>query len=135
MQFYRSPNQDSPQIGAEDLRNSLKLCRKSNSKCKISFIGITCGLSAPYVAGQLVEALEHPEEYSSVGLIGHNPISLARNDPIENWDHGTFRSISQDLEKSNRSIIITPVFGGETISGSSRMKGGSGLSFISGLLF
>lgn len=104
--------------------------RKTNSNGKIIFIGITCGLSAPYVAGQLKHALENEADYPAIGLIGHNPPELARNDTIENWPHGTFRSVLNDLKKSTRAMIMTPVLGGETITGSSRMKGGSGTLIV-----
>ena len=92
----------------------------------MTFVGITCGLSAPYVAGQIAHALDNPDNFNHIGLIGHNPPDLARDDTIENWPRGTFRSVLADLAKSERAMIMTPVLGGETITGSSRMKGGSG---------
>merc|ERR1712228_1110451 len=122
--------EDDPAIGASDLNDTLVKLRKTNKNGKIVFIGITCGLSAPYVAGQIKHALDNESDYSAIGLIGHNPPDLARDDKIENWPHGTFRSVLRDLKKSNRAMIMTPVMGGETITGSSRMKGGSGTLIV-----
>ncbi len=52
------------------------------------FVGITCGLSAPYVAGQIAYSMAQPN-FSTV-LIGFNPTELARNAPVENWDQTCF---------------------------------------------
>jgi len=40
-------------------------------------VGITCGLSAPYVAGQLDFCMEHLDRFVPV-LIGFNPVDAAR---------------------------------------------------------
>ena len=82
------------------------------------------------MAGQIKHALDNACDYSAVGLIGHNPPDAARDDKIENWPHGTFRSVLRELQKSDRAMIMTPVLGGETITGSSRMKGGSGTLIV-----
>ena len=44
---------------------------------RVVFIGITCGLSAPFVAAQLTHCMDHPERFTPV-LLGFNPPSLAR---------------------------------------------------------
>lgn len=57
----------------------------------LQFFGITCGLSAPYVAGQIDYAM-HQLNYTTV-LVGFNPVTLARDTPIEKW-HKTCRDVS-----------------------------------------
>ena len=87
-----------------------------------AYCGITCGLSAPYVAGQLVASMENGFE---TYLLGHNPPNQAKSAPIEKWD-STFQATVDKLANYEKGTLMTPVFGGECISGSSRMKGGSG---------
>lgn len=108
--------EDQPALGASDLDAALQRHKKNKANGKAVFVGITCGLSAPYVKGQLEKALEE-DDYSSVILIGHNPCELARPNFID---------IARKVKESKKGIVVTPVMGGETISGSSRMKGGSG---------
>ncbi len=72
------------------------------SNAQVLFIGITCGLSAPYVAGQLDHAMNAPPgtqfyavmmgQYESIARTaihwsrsGFNPVELARNTQIEKW--------------------------------------------------
>ena len=65
-----------------------KLCIHYGSL--FQFFGITCGLSAPYVAGQVDYAMHQPN-YTTV-LVGFNPMALARDTPIEKW-HKTCRDV------------------------------------------
>jgi hypothetical protein len=61
-------------------------------------------------------------------LVGFNPVSLARNMPIEKWQQKTCREVFVSLEdetKRNHGFIVNPVVGPESITGSTRMKGGS----------
>ncbi|XP_070556809.1 glucokinase regulatory protein-like [Ptychodera flava] len=98
----------------------------SKGKSKVVFIGITCGLSAPFVAGQLEYCMDHPDKFVPV-LLGFNPVDLARNLPIENWQK-TFLQVAKKFEdfiKCNNGFILNPIVGPEAITGSSRMKGGS----------
>ena len=73
---------------------------------------------APYVAGQLVKSME---KNFDTFLLGHNPPDKAKPNPIEKWD-STFLATVQKLQAYEKGTLITPVFGGECISGSSRMK-------------
>jgi len=50
----------------------------TSGKASILYIGITCGLSAPYVAGQLDFCMEHLDRFVPV-LIGFNPVAAARS--------------------------------------------------------
>ena len=49
----------------------------TTGKRKVVYIGITCGLSAPYVAGQLDYCMDHLDVFTPV-VIGFNPTHLAR---------------------------------------------------------
>jgi len=44
---------------------------------RVVYIGITCGLSAPYVAGQLDHCMKNLNTFIPV-LLGFNPVHLAR---------------------------------------------------------
>ncbi len=104
-----------------DLKGITDACTSS------MFFGITCGLSAPYVAGQIAFAMDEPNVTTC--LVGFNPVSLARNAPIENWDRTcaqVFSSLeSREKDGSPKHVVLNPIPGPEPITGSSRMKGGS----------
>ncbi|XP_071119150.1 glucokinase regulatory protein-like [Haliotis cracherodii] len=114
--------EDDPPCGMDLLHN---LCK---DKTRVLFLGITCGLSAPFVAGQLHLCMEQPDKYTPV-LLGFNPTCLARDLPIEKWDK-TFRQVVQRLEKHQTGYILNPVVGPEQITGSSRMKSGSATKIL-----
>ncbi|KAL0218644.1 hypothetical protein P9112_004297 [Eukaryota sp. TZLM1-RC] len=113
----------SAQEGAED--SSLLAKQDINTYIStdkpIIYIGITCGLSAPYVGVQLSECLKKPNIQTVV--LGFSPVALARNTPVPGCD-GTFKEI---LDKSldQGGLALTPVVGPEAITGSTRMKGGT----------
>ncbi|KAG5265831.1 hypothetical protein AALO_G00246860 [Alosa alosa] len=112
--------EDSPSLGAQVLKEAC-VGRKH-----VFFIGISCGLSAPFVAGQLDFCLNNLDMLTPV-LIGFNPAHTARNEPIQGWPH-TFRQVTErmlDLQRAQRAFVLNPVVGPEAISGSSRMKGGT----------
>ncbi|CAL1541996.1 unnamed protein product [Lymnaea stagnalis] len=112
--------EDDPVVGAYRLQ---QLCQ---NKTDVVYIGVTCGLSAPFVAGQLDYTLSHLDIYTPV-LIGFNPVHQARNLKIEKWDK-TFFQVVQELEKaenSSKAYILNPIIGPEPITGSSRMKSGT----------
>lgn len=89
------------------------------------FIGVTCGLSAPFVGGQLEYCLDHPEKFTPV-LIGFNPISMARQIRVPKWPNNrTFYDVATRMENTPKALVLNPVVGPEPISGSSRMKGGT----------
>ncbi|CAL8307545.1 unnamed protein product [Merluccius merluccius] len=116
----REAPEDNAQLGMLSLQ---KLCQ---GKGRVLFIGISCGLSAPFVAGQLHLCLQHPEVYTPV-LLGFNPGSQARYEPIPGCTF-TFQSVVQQLEEltvNQRAFLLNPTVGPEAITGSSRMKGGS----------
>ena len=113
--------EDDPHQGEKDLVKLVQGCDR------VLFIGVTCGLSAPYVAGQIAYSM-HQQHHTTV-LMGFNPVSLARNAPIESWDR-TCRSTFDELERyaaagTGSHFVLNPVVGPEPVTGSSRMKGGS----------
>uniref|UniRef100_A0A672Y4U5 SIS domain-containing protein n=1 Tax=Sphaeramia orbicularis TaxID=375764 RepID=A0A672Y4U5_9TELE len=108
--------------------DALQLCE---GKKQVLYIGISCGLSAPFVAGQLDFCLQHPEVYTPV-LVGFNPAHQARNDPMLGCTF-TFRDVVQRMQKlaaTQKAFLINPAVGPEAISGSSRMKGGSATKIL-----
>jgi N-acetylmuramic acid 6-phosphate (MurNAc-6-P) etherase len=113
--------EDDAQAGAVDLQ---RVCEGAS---RVVLIGISCGLSAPYVAGQLEYALQNSIwKFAKPILIGFNPVERARDAPIAGWPAGkTFRSVAQRMEQQRSGIIINPVIGAEPITGSTRMKGGT----------
>ncbi|KAG7241062.1 hypothetical protein INR49_026093 [Caranx melampygus] len=121
------------QEAPEDDPKSGVLCLKKvcEGKKQVLFIGISCGLSAPFVAGQLDHCLQHPEVYTPV-LVGFNPAHQAKDGPIPGCTF-TFHSVvqrMQELAKSQAAFLINPTVGPEAISGSSRMKGGSATKIL-----
>uniref|UniRef100_A0A8C8DFZ2 Glucokinase regulatory protein n=1 Tax=Oryzias sinensis TaxID=183150 RepID=A0A8C8DFZ2_9TELE len=117
--------EDDPELGMLSLQ---KVCE---GKKKVLFIGVSCGLSAPFVAGQLDFCLQHPEVYTPV-LLGFNPTHQARDEPIPGCKF-TFHSVAQrlqELSQRRKAFLINPAVGPEAISGSSRMKGGSATKIV-----
>ena len=60
------------------------------------YIGITCGLSAPYVGAQIDYTMNgpHSNKFTTV-LIGFNDAAAARKTPIENWNKTMYDVVSQ----------------------------------------
>lgn len=69
--------QDDPLTGARELERIL------SGRPHFLFIGISCGVSAPYVAGQIDWAMQQP--HGTAVLMGFNPVHLARDAPVEGW--------------------------------------------------
>lgn len=123
--------EDDALAGVADLKVA------SNGSKHVMVIGVTCGMSAPYVAGQLAHILERQvNEKDSMDecglcLLGFNPIYMARKSPIHNlpMEWKCFFDVAAAMDarrlKSSKCTILNPVVGGEPIAGSSRMKGGS----------
>ena len=56
------------------------LVREADGLENILFIGITCGLSAAFVGGQLEYCLQYPDRFTPY-LLGFNPANQARTSP------------------------------------------------------
>lgn len=102
------------------------------------YVGITCGLSAPYVAGQLSFCMDELEKPANTGesrvlacaLIGFNPIEMARRTQKINERGETFfdllgRMNSLELARPHTYFVLNPLIGPEPVTGSSRMKSGT----------
>ncbi|XP_070091749.1 glucokinase regulatory protein isoform X3 [Equus caballus] len=121
----REGTEDSALHGIEELK------KVAAGKKRVIVIGISVGLSAPFVAGQMDYCMDNPAVFLPV-LVGFNPVSMARNDPIEDWS-STFRQIAermQKLQEKQEGFVLNPAIGPEGLSGSSRMKGGSATKIL-----
>eukprot|EP00045_Choanoeca_perplexa_P017294 m.248304 g.248304 ORF g.248304 m.248304 type:complete len:562 (+) comp17501_c1_seq1:50-1735(+) len=117
----REAPEDDWQRGATVVEEMAQGCRK------VVVLGITCGLSAPFVGGQLQLALDHPEVYTPI-LLGFNTVDQARNNAIEgcNW---TFKDVVTRMQ-AQEALILNPAVGPEAVTGSTRMKGGSATKML-----
>jgi len=113
--------EDDPLLGVRDLQQSLR------GVAEALYIGISCGLSAPYIARQLDYCMDL--NHVKTILIGFNPANQARNTKIENWNL-TFRQVVKRMSAHPRSIILNPIVGPEPIAGSTRMKAGSATKLL-----
>ena len=93
---------------------------------KVLYVGISCGLSAPFIGGQVEHCLQHPEKFTPY-LLGFNPAKLARNVAISGTDEVMLNIALKMEEKGN---LLNPVIGPEPIAGSSRMKGGTATKML-----
>lgn len=121
--------EDSPSHGIKDLKRVLD----KNDYCVL--IAITCGLSAPFVAGQLYHFLNDNTKLMACGLIGFNTIKLARNINLAyKHDSFTFSSILNECLKKKNFFLLNPIIGPEPITGSTRMKSGTATKIILDLI-
>ncbi len=119
--------EDDPALAVQDLKNALP-----DGATHILYFGITCGLSAPYIGGQ-IDHLSPVKEATSV-LVGFNPVGTARDMPVENWNK-TFAEVIRPLESSDRFFVLNPIYGPESIMGSTRLKGGSATKILLETIF
>ncbi|RNA30720.1 glucokinase regulatory -like [Brachionus plicatilis] len=124
--------EDKPNIGAEKLKNILD--QHPNSVCV--FIGITCGLSAPFVAGQIDHCLKDPRVVG-FSLIGFNPVEMTRKTHAINKENENFYDLMKriiNLEEKKNFFLLNPIIGPEPITGSTRMKSGTATKIILDLI-
>ncbi|CAF5132958.1 unnamed protein product, partial [Rotaria sp. Silwood1] len=122
-------SEDDPVIGAVELKHI------SEPFEHVLYIGITCGISAPFVGGQLEYCLDNPKKFTPV-LIGFNPVSMARRIHVPKWPNGkTFYDIAVRMETTTGALVLNPIIGPEPISGSSRMKGGTATKVMLDIAF
>lgn len=118
--------EDDPNRAVEDLESIV-----GNAK-RVLYIGITCGMSAPYIAGQIAWCISKPHARSV--LLGFNTLDRSRNHAVEGWDR-TFRQVAMEAECSPNCVVLNPIVGPEPITGSTRMKGGSATKMLLEVLF
>jgi len=119
--------EDDPKKSVEDMD-----LRTPPDATRIFYVGITCGLAAPYTAGQL-HALEKNEKAVRV-LLGFNPVERARDVKIEGW-HKTFAEVIRQQVEAERLVVLNPIYGPEALMGSTRMKGGSSTKILLETIF
>lgn len=109
----------------------LKAVSDNDPNCTFAvYIGITCGMSAPYVGSQIDWILNgsHPSRIRFMTiLMGFNDVKMGRKTPIEGFSKTMYQVISELKAKVGDGLhyILNPIVGPEPVSGSSRMKGGS----------
>eukprot|EP00605_Chrysophyceae_sp_TOSAG23-4_P002399 GSChrysophyteH1.ASY1.ANO1.2657.1 assembled CDS len=111
--------EDDPACGAADLRAAMKRCNAEKNNTVL--IAISCGLSAPYAAGQLATTIY--DDYGGSALLGFNPSHLAREVALRCMS--PLLPSNVDEADACRYELINPILGPEAVTGSSRMKGGS----------
>ncbi|KAM9635502.1 LOW QUALITY PROTEIN: glucokinase regulatory protein [Trichechus inunguis] len=107
-----------------------ELKKVAAGKKRVIVIGISVGLSAPFVAGQMDYCVDNPAVFLPV-LVGFNPVSMARNDPIEDWS-STFLQVAERMKKlqeKQEPFVLNPAIGPEGLSGF-RMKGRSATKIL-----
>ena len=119
--------EDDPHQGATDLAAA------AEGASKVFYVGITCGLSAPYVAGQIASMIDGKIPGHAV-LLGFNPAELARDAAVEGWD-STFKATLDRAESADNFTLLNPVVGPEPITGSTRMKSGSATKILLETIF
>lgn len=120
----------------DDLKNSIS----ESTLTHVVYIGITCGLSAPYVGSQIQWILDNEKEshlrFTTI-LLGFNPIDVARKTLIEKYDRSMFdivKALESKLDTTSH-FILNPAVGPESITGSTRMKGGSATKILIEAIF
>jgi len=94
--------EDDWRQGREDLE------KVSGNKSRVLFIGITCGLSAPYVAAQLDYCMCRPDVFIPV-LIGFNPLKQAKQNVIEGWNKSFFQVARSLQGNENCKIYLAEI--------------------------
>lgn len=117
--------EDSPEAGAHDLDDVL------DGHEPLVYLGITCGLSAAYVAGGVAHAMRRPD--SHVAVLGFNRLDMA-SERILPGLNVSFLSLLEELRRLPNGYVINPILGPEPITGSTRMKGGSATKIVLDLL-
>lgn len=114
--------EDLPQIGIDDLEAVLP----HNGPCV--YIGISCGLSAAYVAGQMHRSMQQPNSFTI--LLGFNPASDANTRELPGLQTSMHQLVAQLQAQPEKGLLLNPTIGPEPITGSTRMKGGSATKII-----
>ena len=121
--FFRAKEgvEDSPQAGIRDLE-ALPLPEGPSV-----LIGITCGLSAAYVAGTIHAAMA--ANYDAIAVLGFNPAEAANRRPLPGLDDD-FHGLLTRLANRQGGYLLLPIVGPEPLTGSTRMKGGTASKIV-----
>lgn len=118
--------EDDPHRAVDDIEPLVE------GKRHVLHIGVTCGLSAPYVASQVLHLSRR--RGTNCVLIGFSPADRARDVEVENWDE-TFASALRSVLPRKNFLLLNPVVGPEPITGSTRMKSGSATKLLLETIF
>lgn len=127
--------EDRPEIGAEKLKSILE----AGEGTRFVFIGITCGFSAPFVAGQIDQCFDEilnkkSDKILACGILGFNLVEMTRKTQTLNFYDLMVKLEKFEQEDSNRFFILNPLIGPEPITGSTRMKSGTATKIILDLI-
>jgi len=110
--------EDQSNAGEADLA-AWERARDISTDDPVVVVGISCGLSATYVASMLHAALARPH-FTAVA-IGFNPVEAVKHVRVDGWSLSFYEILQQMLgPQSHHAVVINPVAGPETIAGSSR---------------
>lgn len=115
--FFRAREgaEDSAELGRADLERVM-------GDGPLTYLGVSCGLSAAYVAGQAYCALNRPN--TTVAILGFNAAEVANRRALPYLPDG-FASLLELVDAQANGVLLNPIVGPEAISGSTRLKGGS----------
>lgn len=116
--------EDSVTAGMDDITPLLA------ARGPVVYIGISCGLSAAYVAGQL--ALCRKRARTTTVALGFTPITTSVDRNLAGLPRATasMRELLAVMEDEPDTFLLTPLIGAEPIAGSTRLKGGSATRII-----
>lgn len=103
----------------------------SPAERRTALIGVSCGLSAPYIAGQLHEALHSLA--GQVVALGFNPPAMARSE-VRGEGFVSFRDVLAGARRSDRFSLLAPIVEPEAVAGSVRLKAGTATLIMLGAL-
>ena len=114
--------EDSAEAGAGDLAAWEARCGVAPEDPTV-LVGISCGLSATYVAALLAAGMKRPSCF--VVAMGFNALPAVAAVAVPGAAV-TFHAVLQALlAQPSRAAVLNPIVGPEAVAGSSRMKGGS----------
>lgn len=103
----------------------------------VVLLGITCGLSAPFVSTLVDAALDRQEGGGnwSVFALGFNPLGALEGASGLGAVHATWQRLVAAGRRADGggggvAVLINPCLGPESVAGSSRLKGGSATSMV-----
>jgi len=134
--------EDSLPLATQDL-GALEAALQLRSEDRIALVGISCGFSATYVGAQLEHAMDNPQRYSAVLVLGFNPPPCMREVRVAGWGNtfqGVLRRMREEAQRgagaaeaqaqAQLRVVLDPTVGPEPVAGSTRMKGGSATKML-----
>ena len=114
--------EDSAEAGAGDLAAWEARCGAAPEDPTV-LVGVSCGLSATYVAALLAAGLQRPRCF--VVAMGFNVLPAVAAVAVPGAGVAFHAVLQALLAQPGRAAVLNPVVGPEAVAGSSRMKGGS----------